>query len=314
MEVGEPEAHFAVERQIGEPGRQLREYRFRYDRKRRALVRDAAGTLTARIAGLVHEIVREARGAQNVITMVERTSTSRLENLRDLVAQTDRLLGSSIPRPGRWSELHAQLERGSTEDLNGLADFTWPEIAAELTGSLYADDEPLPVNVEDLGQVVSTSPSGPVATALAWDRLSPEDFERLVFALIGTETAYRNPEWLMATNAPDRGRDLSVLRITEDALTGTRHERVVIQCKHTPRRNVSRRDVTEYRDAVSLWEPPRVHELIIATSGRFSADAVDLVERNNTSNAAMRITMWPESHLERLLAGRPRLVAEFSLR
>ena len=51
-----------------------------------------------------------------------------------------------------------------------------------------------------------------------------------------------------------------------------------------------------------------------ATSGRFTADAVALIEKQNQSDSALRIEMWAESHLERLLASRPALIAEFSLR
>ena len=63
-----------------------------------------------------------------------------------------------------------------------------------------------------------------------------------------------------------------------------------------------------------LWEPPRVDVLIIATTGRFATDAVDLIEKHNTSNVALRIEMWPDSHLERLLARHPELIATFHLR
>jgi len=47
-----------------------------------------------------------------------------------------------------------------------------------------------------------------------------ETFERLVFSLIGSAPGYENPEWLIHTNAPDRGRDLSVFDIS-DSLSGT---------------------------------------------------------------------------------------------
>jgi hypothetical protein len=53
---------------------------------------------------------------------------------------------------------------------------------------------------------------------------------------------------------------------------------------------------------------------IIATSGRFTSDAVAIIEKHNLSDSALRIEMWPESHLERLLASRPAIIAEFSLR
>jgi hypothetical protein len=41
-ESGEPTAEIGLYRAIEEPGRELAEYRFRFNRKRRALIRDAA--------------------------------------------------------------------------------------------------------------------------------------------------------------------------------------------------------------------------------------------------------------------------------
>lgn len=65
---------------------------------------------------------------------------------------------------------------------------------------------------------------------------------------------------------------------------------------------------------MQLWHPPRVDALIIATTGRFTADAVALVECHNQSDCALRIEMWPDSHLERLLAAKPHVVGQFRLR
>lgn len=118
----------------------------------------------------------------------------------------------------------------------------------------------------------------------------------------------------MKTNAPDRGRDLSVTRIANDQLGGVIRSRVIIQCKHWPTKSVSVGDVSELQAQMKLWEPPRVDVLVIATSGRFSSDAVSFIEKHNVEDRALRIEMWPESHLERLLAERPALIAEFRLR
>ena len=43
-------------------------------------------------------------------------------------------------------------------------------------------------------------------------------------------------------------------------------------------------------------------------------DAVEAIETHNASGNAPKLEMWPESHLERLLAARPALIAEFGLR
>jgi hypothetical protein len=161
---------------------------------------------------------------------------------------------------------------------------------------------------------VANQPRGPIATKLNWEKLPPDDFERLIFVLIGAEPGYENPEWLMQPNAPDRGRDLSVTRVVADPLSGTIRSRVVIQCKHWLSRSINVPDVTALIAQMKLWEPPRVNVHIIATSGRFTLDAVQYIEQYNQSDTALHIEMWPESHLERLLASRPALIAEFGLR
>jgi hypothetical protein len=144
-----------------------------------------------------------------------------------------------------------------------------------------------------------------------WSKLSDEEFERLIFNLVSTAKGYENPEWLTQTRAPDRGRDVSVFRVHTDSLIGTQRIRTILQCRH--KKNVGVAEVSQLKEQMSLCEPPRVDELIIATSGRFSSDAVSWVEKHNQSNLALRISMWPSSHLERLLAERPHLISDFHL-
>jgi hypothetical protein len=136
----------------------------------------------------------------------------------------------------------------------------------------------------------------------------------LIFALISTGTGYENPEWLMKSRAPDRGRDLSVTRVVKDPLAGTIRNRVIIQCKHWLSKSINTTDVATLLLQLKSWEPPRVDVLAIATSGRFSSDAVTYIEKHNQSDNALRIEMWPESHLERILAAMPSLIADFKLR
>jgi hypothetical protein len=118
----------------------------------------------------------------------------------------------------------------------------------------------------------------------------------------------------MHTKAPDRGRDLSVWRVTKDELAGTQRSRVVIQCKHWLKKSVALADVSANHAQMALWTDPKVDVLVIATSGRFTADAVQWIENQNANKIVPRIEMWPESHLERILAARPALIAEYRLR
>lgn len=53
--------------------------------------------------------------------------------------------------------------------------------------------------------------------------------------------------------------------------------------------------------------------LIIATSGRFTSDAVAWIEQHNHAGERPITEMWPDSQFETLLAERPHLVAESDL-
>jgi hypothetical protein len=168
--------------------------------------------------------------------------------------------------------------------------------------------------VADLNSLEELPLNAAVPTALAFGALKADEFERLVFALVSNEPGYENPQWLMRTNAPDRGRDVSVTRVIVDGLGGTRRDRVIIQCKHWQTNSVGVAEYATLKEQLRLWEPPRVDVLVIATTGRFTVDAVQLIEKHNHEGLQPRIEMWPDSHLELLLAQRPTLIADFSLR
>lgn len=311
QEVGEFECMVSVERQIGEPARLLREYRYRFNQKRRELIRDALTELVDTIDGNLREL---SKLFQQDTESNKTIDSPTFDELKNNVAQINMLLGSSVSKPPRWSDLHRHMHFGMVNDLHDIIEFDWPSVKAGLRKSLYGEREPVPVEVEDIGFLVKDKPRGPVATKLRWETLTDEDFERLLFALITSEHGYENHEWLMKTNAPDRGRDLSVYRVHEDPLGGTIRKRVIIQCKHWLSKSVGPAEIALLREQMKMWEPPRVDVVVIATSGRFTSDAVTLIEKHNQSDSALLIEKWPESHLELLLASRPAIIAEFSLR
>jgi hypothetical protein len=311
QEVGEFESQIAVEQQITAPARALREYRHRFNKKRRALVRDSLSELIDAVDLHLRELnpLLQADHVGN-----EPVEAAAFDQLKQDVAQIGMLLGSSSTKPPRWSDLHRHLAFGQLGDLRDIIEHDWPAAKGGLRKVMFAENDAIPVDVEDLGALVNAKPRGPVATRLKWETLSDDDFERMLFALISSVPGYENPEWLMRTNAPDRGRDLSVMRVYDDALGGTVRHRVIIQCKHWQTKSVGVADVALLKEQMKLWEPPRVDVCVIATSGRFTSDAVSAIERQNQADSALRVEMWPESHLERLLANRPSIIAEFGLR
>ena len=308
LEVGTFENKMWVEDMLDEPTRDIAEYRFRFRDARRDLVRGRLQELVALINRLVTSL------AEHVPSNNEPVEHEDWDKLVAALEEIERLAGSQIPRVGRWQELRRHLHFAQGFDIHDIAELDWPSVRSDIEASLYSELEPVPVSVENLASLVEAKPSGPVTTKLHWERISAEEFERLLFNLISDASEYVNPQWLMQTNASDRGRDLSVERIMSDALSGNQRQRVIIQAKHWTKKSVRPIDVTETLTEISLWEPPVIQALIIATSGRFTADAVSLVEKHNNEGKRPHIEMWAESYLELLLARRPHLVSEFNLR
>lgn len=310
-EIDEFESHVSTEKAISAPGRELREYRFNLDRARRQLVRESLEETVAKVDSVLQILRASPDYSKELGSTIEAPEWQTLKQHVDALAM---MLGKDLPRKSRWSDLNRHLRFGEPHDLRDIIELDWPDVRAALTSQIFGEHDPLPVEVSDLADLVRARPTGPVATQLAWNTLTPDTFERLIFSLVSAQSGYENPEWLMHTNATDRGRDVSVYRVFADPLGGTMRHRVIIQCKHWLSKSVALADIASLKEQMKLWEPPRVDVHVIATSGRFTSDAVTYVERHNQSDSALRIEMWPESHLERLLAARPALIAGYSLR
>ncbi|WP_420708894.1 restriction endonuclease [Streptomyces sp. NRRL S-378] len=92
--------------------------------------------------------------------------------------------------------------------------------------------------------------------------------------------------------------------ILRDGSGGVRTERVIVQAKHWRSKSVNAAAVSETATAGELWSPPLVRGIVIATSGRFTADAGSWAEGHNAEGAVPYIDLWPDSRLETLLAQR----------
>jgi Restriction endonuclease len=309
QELGEIEAIAGVESGVNEPGLEIDEYRSRLHEKRRQLVRSRLNELVAEVESLFVVLAEPLVRRDDPVSVRD----ANWERLERLVSEVDRLFGPAA-RSAAWRNIHRHLGFAMACDLFDIKDFDWPAIKSEIEQLTYDDTEPLPVAVTDLGSVVASRPSGPVGTALNWQALDANRFERLIFAIISDARGYENPEWLTQTNAPDRGRDLSVSRVRDDALAGVIRDRVIIQCKHWLTRSVGDTDISDGITKMAHWEPPPIDFLVIATSGRFTSDAVQWAERHNHSGKHPKVELWAETALERHLAERPNLVATFKLR
>jgi hypothetical protein len=303
-----PEALAGLREIIDAPGVAVSEYRHRLQRERRRLVRQRAEGLTAQVDALLSTLTkRYERGGESLKDDEDWTALDGA--IRELFA----LLGHAELTGGRVGDLLRHLHFGLAGDLHDIVDLDWPDVKPRIVSALYGDREPLPVENVDLATLAAQSSSGRVPTALDFSVLDDEGFERLIFSLFSSTDGYENVSWLMETRAADRGRDLAVDRVTVDTLAGTIRERIIVQCKAW-RRSLSPTDCQAAIAPLSLWEPPAIDVLIIATTGRFSADAVMWIERHNNDGARPKIQPWANSNLETMLASRSDLVTRFHLR
>lgn len=313
LEIGELSAKIAVEEDIERPSNELAEYRFRLSQQRSRIIREVVSAHCLELDVTISQI-GEAIVTQDDRELIDRDGpNSPWFRLSQLFGQLHDLLGSR-PRPARWGDMARHIRFGEVHDFRDIQTLDWPSIRTDLEKILYSDDEPIPVAVSDLSEIEGLPPSTSAQlTSLQWRNLSSTDFERLVFELVSRESGYENVRLLMPTYAPDNGRDISCDYVSEDRLRGTKHQRVIIQCRHLTR-SMGVGDVSELVAQVKLWEPPRVDILVIAATGRFSKDAVAYVERHNQSDSALTIDLWADTHLERILAQNPDLIAQFRLR
>jgi hypothetical protein len=308
-DIGEPEILISLGQEMDAPQVEIDEYRRRFSTARRQLVRDRL----AQLIGDVDELLaRQGQPPEDPDDLRTWAASFGWDELQHRIAEIRRLLkGGALG--GRSGDLMRHLSFAEPVDLRDIIIHDWPSVRPLFEQQLYSEREPLPVTSQDLAQLVAASPAGAVTTALNWAALNDESFERLIFNVISDAAGYENPQWLTRTRAPDRGRDLSVDRVAADSLGGTRRSRVMIQCKHWTSRSVGPNDAADAVAKAQLWSSPPFDAVVIATTGRFSSDAVAWIENHNLGSR-LQLEMWPESHLEMLLATRPTVVEEFRLR
>ncbi|MFJ6281682.1 restriction endonuclease [Pseudarthrobacter oxydans] len=301
-----------------QPDEDLSKYRHLLDRARRRAIAVRLTVLAERITELIAEVLSELPDRETWLSEVrskrERIETPATSEINDALEEIERLLGQTVERRGRWGDLRRHLRFGEVGDWHDIFELDWPSVQEDIEAAKLGDTDPIPVPDIDLGTAVIQDLTGGATTALNWSVLQPEDFERLLFDLLRDLDGYQNVDWLMKTNAPDRGRDISLQRVVHDAAGTTRIDRVIVQAKHYTTKSVGPSDIQGALASLSTWEPPVIRSLIIATSSRFSSDAVTVAEKHNDLGNRPHIELWPDSRLETLLAQRPKLAITYGLR
>ena len=304
------EAQVYAEEQIFAPIKEIREYRIRFKRARRKLLRARLGDVISDVDGILGVLVGRITHREDLDRSLKGPEWDRLRNY---ISEADRLAGSA-PRSGTWGDLQRHLHFAQQCDLLDIEERDWPTVKSELIKLTEHEYEPLPVAVGDLGEIASSRPAGGVSIGLNWEAIDAAGFERLIYDILCSAPGYENVSWAMRTNAPDHGLDISADRVRVDPLSGTSRERVIVQCKHWLTKSISDTDVANTLTRVLHWEPPPIDALVFAASGRFTSDGLHYIVQHNVAGKRPRIEMWADSHLERLLAQRPALVAAHGLR
>lgn len=308
MDIGEPP--FSLYEDLEQPTRDLAEYRYRLTKARRRATSNRLQELTGIVDGILPKLLVDVDPLSR-----DTIGNPSTQIVRESVAEIERLLGDTTVRKGRWSDLHRHLAWNMGQDWHDIYLMDWPSVKEDIAAAMYADADPLPVPADiDLGDAASGHLTGAATTALAWGNLDAPGFERLLFDLLNLLPGFQNVQWLMHTNAADRGRDISAERVVPDGAGGVRTERIILQAKHWQSKSVNVADISTNLAQVALWTPPLVHSLVIASSGRFSTDGVQWIEQHNQSGQLPFIEPWPDSQLERLLSGHPALAPAHGLR
>lgn len=300
---------WSVYEAIEKPDKDLEQYGYLLRRARREAVRHRIEELVAEVDRLLPLIVDGV--PTDADDPLEHPGTALI---RDHIAEVERLLADTCPRAGRWPHMRRHMSFGQCRDWWDITQLDWPSIKPEILAATAAPSDPLPVPDIDLGVAARSAPSGGVTSALQWDAINDDEFERLLFDLIRGLPGYDNVAWLMKTKATDNGRDLSAHRTLPDPSGHVRHERVVIQAKHWLKNSVDSASILDVLSRLSAWEPPHIHCLVVATSGRFTPAAVRFADTHNDKGVDPRVELWPETQLEAMLARRPDLTAAYRLR
>jgi hypothetical protein len=124
-DIGEIEVKVSLEEHISAPGRDLREYRFRLNRARRKLIREALLEQIDQVDTALKELSPLLQGDPK---FSDKASGSRWEFLKNRIDEIDTLLGSSVKHPERWSDLRRHLSFGMLGDLHDIVSLDWPRV------------------------------------------------------------------------------------------------------------------------------------------------------------------------------------------
>lgn len=307
-DLGEADVFVSFYSEIYAQGPQISQYEHILKRERRKLIRKQVEISLCDVDDILDFL-------SHIVDERDHSDYLKEEEIVPLmhkISQIDNLMGDSIQRPPRWSDLERHLGFGQVQDLNDIILLDWPAIKPAIESS-FRDNDPFEITAEDLGDIVDAADeSGEIGTSLNWEAINPEQFERLCADLLESSSGWENVEWLTSTNAPDRGRDIGVDWVTNDETRGTIREKCVIQCKHRIGNNISASEIENLQNITITYG--NVDLYLIVTCGKFTDQAIQVVQEWNKRNTKPKVEMWGDWKLEQLLASHPELIKRYGLR
>ena len=187
-----------------EPEHQLAEYRYRLTKQRRRVTRQRLEQLVAEADTTLLSIVAEL---SPVVEYPPNNSKSKIDTLLtalvgELVRETERILGDTVERRGRWGDLYRHMHFSQPHDWREILEYDWPSVKSDIEAAGFDDSDPLPIPADiDLGSAVASDPTAAVSTPLAWENLDADRFERLLLDLLQQQPEFANVTWLTTVNA-----------------------------------------------------------------------------------------------------------------
>lgn len=307
-DLDEPDMVVSFYSEIFEQGSEISQYEHALKRERRRLILNQVQQCVEDIDKILDllNVNLEERNPSDPLKPEDITP------LRERIRQLDGLMGDSVSRPPRWSDLNRHLHFGLVHDLNDIIQLDWPSIKPSIDTLFYGND-PLPIITQDIGELVdSADKSGKIGTSLNWTVITDKQFERLCADLLKSSPHWENVEWLTPTHASDRGRDIEAFWVYQDVIRGTIRERTLVQCKHRPNKSVSPKDIETLQNLSMIHG--KVDLYVVITSGKFSDQVTQIVDKWNESNSKPTVELWEHWKLEQLLASHPYIIKLYGLR
>jgi hypothetical protein len=125
LEISEPP--FSLYEAGEQRGKDLAEYKYRLNRAQRRAARERLQQLTSSVDGalsrLLDGVPRDSR---------ECLDGSEIQVITSAVQEMERLVGDTVQRKGRWSDLHRHLHFGQGHDWHDIRELDWPSVRADV--------------------------------------------------------------------------------------------------------------------------------------------------------------------------------------